>query len=218
MSLECRITIIPHQNFWLHHLHCTQMDGAPTECQAESVSCDQGKQVLCSQRCVFLFWKTLLFILLVVILFIFIFCPCPQEVGFPDSSVGKESACNVGDLGSIPGLGRSPGEGKGYPLQLSGLEHSMDYIVHGVTKSQTQLSDFQSISYNHSMWNFSFPTRDGTRTSCIGNESESCSVMSLCKPILQADSLPAEPQGKPLHWKGRVLTTGPPGISQRFAF
>ena len=48
---------------------------------------------------------------------------------FPDSSVGKESACNAGDLGSIPGLGRSPGEGKGYPLQYSGLEDSMDCIV-----------------------------------------------------------------------------------------
>ena len=55
---------------------------------------------------------------------------------------GKESACHVGDLGSIPGLGRSPGEGKGYPLQYSGLENSRDCIVHGVTKSQTRLSDF----------------------------------------------------------------------------
>ena len=47
----------------------------------------------------------------------------------------------MGDLGSIPGLGRSPGEGKGYPLQYSGLENSMDYIVHGVAKSRTRLSD-----------------------------------------------------------------------------
>ena len=102
-------------------------------------------------------------------------------MGFPDSSVGKESACNAGDPGSIPGLGRSPeegigyplqcfgaflvaklvknlpamqetpirslgwedpsGEGKGYPLQYSGLENSMDCIVHGVAKSQTRLSD-----------------------------------------------------------------------------
>ena len=54
----------------------------------------------------------------------------------------KESACNAEDLGSIPGLGRSPGEGKGYPLQYSGLENSMGGIVHGVAKSQTQLSDF----------------------------------------------------------------------------
>ena len=47
-----------------------------------------------------------------------------------------------GDLGSIPGLGKSPGEGKGYPCQYSGLENSMDCIVHGITKSQTQLTDF----------------------------------------------------------------------------
>ena len=53
----------------------------------------------------------------------------------------KESTSNAGDLGSILGLGRSPGEGKGYPLQYSGLEKFMDYIVHGVTKNQTQLSD-----------------------------------------------------------------------------
>ena len=53
----------------------------------------------------------------------------------PDSSVGKESTCDKGDLGSIPGLGRSPGEGNGYPLQYSGLENSMDFIVHGVAKS-----------------------------------------------------------------------------------
>ena len=55
----------------------------------------------------------------------------------PGGSDGKESACKAGDLGSIPGLGRSPGEGKGYPPQYSGLENSMDSIVHGVTKSQT---------------------------------------------------------------------------------
>ena len=56
--------------------------------------------------------------------------------GFPCGSAGKESACNAGDLGSIPRLGRSPGEEKGYPLQYSGLENSMDCIVHGVAKSQ----------------------------------------------------------------------------------
>ena len=50
-------------------------------------------------------------------------------------SVGKESACNAGDLGSVPGLGRYPEEGKGYPLQYSGLENSMDCVVYGVTKS-----------------------------------------------------------------------------------
>ena len=59
------------------------------------------------------------------------------RVGFPGVSAGQESTCNVGDLRSIPGLGRSPGEGKDYPLQYSGLENSMDSIVHGVAKSQT---------------------------------------------------------------------------------
>ena len=65
---------------------------------------------------------------------------------FPHNSVGKESACNAGDLGSIPGLGRSPGEGNGNPLQYSCLENPMDReawwaTVHGVAKSRTQLSD-----------------------------------------------------------------------------
>ena len=64
-------------------------------------------------------------------------------VGFPDSSVGKEYACNVGDLVSISGWGRSPGEGKGYPLQYSGLENPR--TVHGVTKSRTCQSDFCSL-------------------------------------------------------------------------
>ena len=63
-------------------------------------------------------------------------------MGFSGSSDGKESACNARDLGSLPGLGRTSGEGNSYPLQYSGLENSMDFIVHGVTKSQTQLSDF----------------------------------------------------------------------------
>ena len=63
-------------------------------------------------------------------------------MGFPSDLAGKESACNVGGLGSTPGLGRSPGEGKGYPIQYSGLENSMDYIVHGVTKSRTWLGNF----------------------------------------------------------------------------
>ena len=65
---------------------------------------------------------------------------------FPGGSNGKESACNAGDTGSIPGLGKSSGEGNGYPLQYSCLENSMDRgarwsTVHGVEKSWTQLSD-----------------------------------------------------------------------------
>ena len=63
-------------------------------------------------------------------------------LGFPCGSTGKEAACSAGDLGSVPGLGRSPGEGKGSPLQYSGLENSVDSIVHEVTKSWTRLSDF----------------------------------------------------------------------------
>ena len=75
-------------------------------------------------------------------------------MGFPGGSDGKESACNVGDLGSIPGLGRFPGEGNDYPLQYSGLENSMDRgawwaTVHGVAKSRTQLNNF----HFHSVFN-----------------------------------------------------------------
>ena len=72
-----------------------------------------------------------------------------MDKGFPDSSVGKESACNAGDPRLIPGSGRSPGEGKGYPLQYSGLEKSMDCIVQGVANSWTQWSDFHFTSLGH---------------------------------------------------------------------
>ena len=62
-------------------------------------------------------------------------------------SAGEESACSAGGLGSIPGLQRSPGEGKGCPLQYSGLENSMDCTVQGVTESWTRLSDFHFLSF-----------------------------------------------------------------------
>ena len=76
---------------------------------------------------------------------------CPYHQGFPGGSDGKASACNSGDPGSIPELGRSPGEGNGNPLQYSCLEKSMDRgalqaTVHWVAKSQTRLSDFTSLS------------------------------------------------------------------------
>ena len=64
------------------------------------------------------------------------------HMGFPGGSASKESTYKEGKLGLIPGLGRSPGEGKGYPLQHSGLENSMGCIVHGVAKSRTRLGDF----------------------------------------------------------------------------
>ena len=63
-------------------------------------------------------------------------------MGFPGGSASKESACNAGDLCSVLGLGSFPGEGKGCPLHYSGLENSMDCIVHGVAKSPTRLSNF----------------------------------------------------------------------------
>ena len=71
-------------------------------------------------------------------------------LGFSGGSDGKESACNVGDLAQIPGLGKSPGEGKGYPLQYSGLENPMDCTVLGVAKSRTRLSDFRSFHFRQS--------------------------------------------------------------------
>ena len=74
--------------------------------------------------------------------------PLPRKEGFPCGSAGKESACNMGDLGSIPGLGRSPGEGKGYPLQYSGLENSMDCTR--IAKTQIRLSHFHHLT--QSFW------------------------------------------------------------------
>ena len=73
-----------------------------------------------------------------------------HKLGFPGSSDGRESACSAGDPCSIPGLGRSPGEGNGNPPQYSCLENPMDggawkATVHGVAKSQTRLNDFTSL-------------------------------------------------------------------------
>ena len=68
--------------------------------------------------------------------------------GFPDSSVGKETSCNAGDPGSIPELGRSPGEGIGYPLKYSGLENSMDCVVHG---SQRAGHDWATFTFAFSL-------------------------------------------------------------------
>ena len=76
----------------------------------------------------------------------------PLSVDFPGGSEVKASACNAGDLGSIPGSGRSPGEGNGNPLQYYCLENPMDRgawwaTAHGVAKSRTRLSDFTSLPY-----------------------------------------------------------------------
>jgi len=95
----------------------------------------------------------------------------PVILGFPCGSAGKESACNAGILGLIPGLGRSTGEGKGYPLQYSGLENSMDCIVHRVAKSWKRLSDFhshwQKLSSNYAeIWDSSYPVLSPTLYRC----------------------------------------------------
>ena len=93
--------------------------------------------------------------------------PTPVFLGFLFGSAGKESTCNAGDLGSILGLGRSPGEGKGYPLQYSGLENSMNCIVHRVAKSWRQLSNFH----------FHFPS--AASLTCLAGRRR----MSICLSI-----------------------------------
>ena len=101
----------------------------------ESSQTRDGTQVPCTARWILSYWTTTEAPVTATIY-------TAPTAGFPESSVGKESTHNAGDLGSTPGLGRSPGEGKGHPLQYSGLENSMDCMVHGVAKSRTRLSDF----------------------------------------------------------------------------
>ena len=76
-----------------------------------------------------------------------------MDLGLPCGSAGKESTCNAGDSGSIPGLGRLTGEGKGYPLQYSGLENSMDCVIHGIRESDTAE---QTVTFTFKYWSFSF--------------------------------------------------------------
>ena len=96
-----------------------------------------------------------------------------RQEGFPCGSTGKESACSVGDLGSISGLGRSCGEGKGYHLQYSGLKNSLDCIVHGVAKSWTRLSDihFHQARINVQVQNYS---ETGWRSGALTEPAEKC--------------------------------------------
>ena len=84
-----------------------------------------------------------------------------KSLGFPGGSAGKESACSAGDLGSIPGLGRSPGEGNGYLLQYSGLENSMDCIVHGISRTELfSLSlSFNEVTNHCRHWPSTYPER-----------------------------------------------------------
>ena len=94
-------------------------------------------------------------------------------LGFPHGSAGKVSSCNAGDLGLIPGLGRSPGEGKGYLLQYSGLENSMDCVVHEVAKSWIQLSDFHC---------YVLHTEQGNKDKDLQNSLFLCRVYGLVEP------------------------------------
>ena len=109
-------------------------------------------------------------------------------LGLPGDSDGKESSCNEGDLGLIPGLGRSPGEGNGYPLQYSGLENCMDRgawqaTVHRVAKSWTGLSDFHFHTYIRGTYIYrTFVTREKVFITGDTNYSRKsvCSVTQLC--------------------------------------
>ena len=102
-------------------------------------------------------------------------------MGFTGGSEGKESACNAGDLGSIPGLGRFPGEGNSYPLQYSVLENSIDRgawqaTVHGATKSWTRLSDFRYVCNICTRY-----TNVYTNSSVVVKVTQSCPT--LCDPM-----------------------------------
>ena len=105
-------------------------------------------------------------------------------LGLPGGSAGEKSACNAGDLGSIPGLGRSPGEGNSYPLQYSGLQNSVDCIVHGVAKSWTRLSDCHLESTQMSF------------LSCSSGGEMSEMAFTGLKPKCLQDSVPSRGWGR----------------------
>ena len=116
-----QVRMTPASSFLFGPLKCR----FPGQLTQASIVCKQQKVSSSVQRLVLIFTTSLL-------------------LHFPGGSAGKESACNAGDMGSIPGLGRIPGEGNGYPLQYSGLENFMDCsIVCGVTR--TWLSNFHSL-------------------------------------------------------------------------
>ena len=135
------------------------------------------------------------------------------QLGFPGGSEVKASACNAGDLGSIPGSGRSPGEGNGNPLQYSCLENPMDggawwATIHGVAKSRTRLSDFTSLCFQFNSVAQSCPTlcdpmnpshqaslsitnsRSSLRLTSIESVMPS-SHLILCRPLLLLPSVPS---------------------------
>ena len=137
-------------------------------------------------------------------------------LGFSCGSAGKESTCNAEDLDLIPGLGRSPGEGKGYPFQYSGLENSVDCIVHGVAKSWTGLSDF------HFTHNSAVPTRQSFRVQ-LNTETQKVmlghvQLQFIQKPIEQETNMPDRvTSGGPFHESLQESTQYPHLISRRQA-
>ena len=154
--------------WFLEPRSCLQHDWSPTQslapCSLSPLAPDPGWMSLVLRDCRVFFLHppvpSLFLLWLLLLAAPWLFQPCSESsmtprdgrgnssrLSFSFGSAGKESVYNEGDLGSIPGLGRSPGEGKGYPLQYSGLENPTNcIIVHGVAKSQTQLSDFHYTS------------------------------------------------------------------------
>ena len=117
-------------------------------------------------------------------------------MSFSCGSAGKESTGNVGDLGSIPGLGRSPEEGKGYALQYSGLESSMDCTVHGVARSQTWLTDFH-FHLQRKRWSFGGLRIERLVISCLNwNTWESKGAWRV---ITRGTAAQTRPCGQPGH-------------------
>ena len=136
-------------------------------------------------------------------------------LGFPGGSEVKASACNVGDLGSIPGLGRSPGEGDGNPLQYSCLENPMAggawwATVHGVAKSRTRLSNFASFL------SFTFIEYIPSEVSVQFSRSvvsNLCDRMDYSTPGLPVHHQLPESTQTHVHWVGDVIQPSHPLLS-----
>ena len=123
-----------------------------------------------------------------------------------EAQAGKESACNSGNLDSIPGLERSPGEGKRYPLQYSGLENSVDCLVHGVTKSQTWLSDIHFHISTKSKWFSSVVVQFSSVQSC----PTLCDPMNCSTPGFPVHHQLQEFTQTHVHWVGDVIQPSHP--------
>ena len=123
--------------------------------------------------------------------------PTPVFLGFPCGSAGKESICNAGDLCSVPGLGRSPGDGEGYPLQYSDLENSMDCVVQGHKKSDTteRLSFSPTPRLRTAMG--PWPVRNWAIQQEVNGGRAASPAMPHCSPSL---TLPPEPSPHCSHY------------------